>query len=192
MRARPLVLAMSAGAAVMLTAAFASAQQGPPPPDGPRGDMRQHVMEMRAERLDHLKTILQLRPDQDAAFQAFKAALTPPERPREAQRPQGELTTPQMLDRLDQHISEMKAHFDRIKSATLTFYAALSPEQQKAFDLIVRQRHMSMGGGMGPGMPFGRMDGHWDGHKDGRMGGRRNGPGGPPEDGPPPPPPPAG
>jgi hypothetical protein len=173
----------------MFTAAAASAQQSPSGQDGPRGQTRQHFMEMRGERFDRLKTMLQLRPDQDAAFQAFKAAMTPPERAPGEWRKGGaedDLTTPQMLDRREQRMAEMKARFDRTKAATLTFYAALSPQQQKAFDVISRRDRMGgdMRGGMGPGMRFRGMDGHRDG--------RRDGPGEPPEDGPPPPPPSAG
>ena len=184
MRAKSWILATSAAAGVLLAGAFAVAQDRPgPPADGPRAEFRERFQQMREHRMAELRTLLQLRPDQEAAFAAFQAAMTPPAMPHhDMDRPQGGLTTPQMLDLLAKHEADMKARMDRMSSAVLTFYAALSPEQQKAFDLIVARRHMH-GFGMGMGghdMEGHHMDGHgMDGHH--RMG--------PPPGGQPPPPP---
>ena len=170
MRARSWIPASTAAAVALLSAAFAVAQTPPgPPADGPRAE---RLQQMREHRMAALEALLQLRPDQEAAFAAFKAALTPPDgRRRETERPPGELTTPQMLERRAMREAEMKARMDRISSAILTFYAALSPEQQKAFDTIAREHRMH-----GPGMGGMGMDGR-------HMGDRHM-------MGPPPPPPP--
>ena len=183
MSVKSLIFASSVAATVLLAGAFAVAQ------DAPKGDGRwaEHHQAMRAHMSGELRAILQIRPDQEAAFTTFQAALTPPPRPAEpAERPREDLTTPQIIDMHARHEAERKAHADRVSSAVLTFYGALSPAQQKAFDVVMRRHAMhgpGMMGGMGRGMRGPGMDGHdRDGH--GMDGHRMMGP--------PPPPPPAG
>ena len=71
------------------------------------------------------------------------------------------LTTPERIDKAkalrNQHMAEMNAASDKRGEATKTFYAVLTPEQQKVFD-AASARHLgprgNMGGpraGMGPG-----------------------------------------
>ncbi len=140
----------------------ADAQMGPPPPrDGagmhgemgsPSPEMEKRMAEHRAQMARDMHVILRLRPDQESAWQAFEAAMGPPPRPA---RPPGMAdgapsTTPQRLDRMDKMMGEMQARHARVESATRTFYAALSPDQQQVFDALERLRgpHMGRPGGM--------------------------------------------
>ncbi len=111
------------------------------------------------ERARALRAVLQLRPDQEQAFAAFQAAMTP-KRPEgrwgEGPGPGGAMTTPQRLDRglerMQAHLEEARARAAAVKS----FYAVLTPEQQRAFDALGRM-HGEGGwrgrGRMGPGGP---------------------------------------
>jgi protein CpxP len=156
MRLQSRGLALMAAAVLTLsTAALAVAQDAPPPPgpsspgmppmaddgpggpDGPRMMMRHHRMDPEA-RAQHLRDVLQLRPDQDAALKAYLAATGPKDWSRDGSKaanvdgPPKTLTTPERLDRETEHLARAKARID----ATRAFYAALSPSQKKAFDVL--------------------------------------------------------
>jgi hypothetical protein len=57
------------------------------------------------------------------------------------------LTTPERIDRMRAMRTTRNAEMDRRADATKTFYAALSPQQKKLFDVITEQRFA--GGGQG-------------------------------------------
>jgi len=141
----------------------------PPAPDAPHraGAERMHEMmeKHRQAMAADLHAILNIRPDQEQAFAAFQAAMAPPPRPdRGARRGEGKdwaaqnesMTTPQRLDRMLARMDERAAMMRKRIEATKTFYAALSPQQQQAFDALMRlrgghgERGMSHGWG-GPG-----------------------------------------
>ena len=171
MRPRSIIAAVSA-ASLLVVGAIAVAQDHPGMPPGHMQQMQQH----HARMLGDLHAVLQIRPDQEAAFKAFQDSMTPPPAPAEARAmPPGDITTPQMFAMIDQHEAAMKAHLDSHKAAILALYGVLSPDQKKAFDAVMRQHiHGMMGGmhGMGMGhMGMGRMGGM------GHMG--MGGPGGP-------------
>ena len=166
MIARPLS-ALALAAAVALPA-VAAAQAGPPPAGQPHAQgrgMGEAMMQRReARRLQALHDVLEIRADQESAFQAFAAALQPQhsEQPPETTPPQqdmGALTTPERLDRMARmmadHEARRRARFDRVSGAVRTLYAALSPEQKRAFDALPAL--------MGPGFGLGGHMGH-DGH----------------------------
>jgi len=96
--------------------------------------MKQH----RAERLSALKEKLKLTPAQEGAWNSFAASRQPPARsPEQARMDRAEfakLTTPQRLDRMQARQAERSAMFTQRADATRSFYAALTPEQQKTFD----------------------------------------------------------
>ena len=122
------------------------------------------MMHGGAGRAEHMKALLQLRPDQEPALRAFIDAARP-SGDRMGRRGEREdfraLSTPERLDRARARMVERMAAFDRRAAATKRFYAQLSPSQQKAFDAI------------GPrGGPGGRGDHHGGG-------GFRHGPDGP-------------
>jgi len=106
-----------------------------------RMDPAQRLERMKAfhaKRLAALKDKLQLSPGQEAAWSAFTGANQPA-----GQRPEGQrmtradfakLTTPQRLERMQARQAERSEMFAKRAEATKTFYAALTPEQQKTFD----------------------------------------------------------
>ncbi|VTU12773.1 hypothetical protein SRS16CHR_00012 [Variovorax sp. SRS16] len=93
----------------------------------------------RAKRMADLKLVLQITPAQESAWQSFTAAQQPPARPAGAARFDraefAKLTTPQRLDRIQARQAERSAMFAKRAEATRNFYAALSPVQQKIFDV---------------------------------------------------------
>lgn len=139
---RRLILSAFAVAGVLVQSAAAQpggAQSSLAPPPA----LDKAFMEARrAQMAQDIRLLLRLRPDQEAAWSAFEAALAPP--PFDARPPQppgqGDLTTPRRLDEMAARRKEMEARLDRMEAATRSFYAALSPEQQQAFDAIERLR----------------------------------------------------
>ena len=106
--------------------------------------MRHHRLDPEAQA-QHLRDVLQLRPDQEGALQAFLKAMEPPKDMPPMPDMDKPMTTPQHLDfmlaMMDRHRAEMLRHIAAVKA----FYAQLSPSQQKAFDAL----HEEMMGGMG-------------------------------------------
>ena len=147
-------------ASLLASATFAASAQTPPPSNVPpaitqaaspaQADQRAHkprdgkgferMQERRAKHLADLKTKLKLNASQESAWTAFTSATQPPTRPapgadRAAARAEFEkLTTPQRIDRMQARQAERSAHFAQRAEATKTFYAVLTPEQQKTFD----------------------------------------------------------
>ncbi|MBP7565428.1 MAG: Spy/CpxP family protein refolding chaperone [Burkholderiaceae bacterium] len=148
------------------TGAAPTAERRAPPPQGAhaggprhqmdRAEMHKRMAERHAQRAEQFKTRLQLTPQQEGAWTTFSAAMKPPARAEGAPRPQREdfakLTTPQRLDRMQQLKAERDASMARRADATRTFYAQLSPSQQKVFDLetLRAPRHGDHRGGKGP------------------------------------------
>lgn len=100
----------------------------------------ERMQEHRAAHLAQLREKLNLQASQQAAWDAFVAAttITPPTTPHTDP---STLTAPQrleqMLNRLRDHETRLAAHLQAVK----TFYAALSPEQQKIFDDNFKKHH---------------------------------------------------
>lgn len=151
------VAALSA-AAGLATATFA--QEPPPgePPPAPMAGhpewakMREHMQERAQAKAKALHDILNIAPDQEAAFQTFIASMTPPEGrgPMDGDHERDEmaaLTTPERLDKMAARMAEHQATFQRRADAIRRFYSALSPAQQRAFDAMPGM----MGGHPGPG-----------------------------------------
>lgn len=160
--ARRLALAASAVLALAASGGVALAQMPPPPPPAPpmpppppmppmepmmkgEGGMAMMHHELHgdpAAHAQHLRDVLQLRPDQDAALKTYLAA-TDPKAMMESMKPDGmggpmkeAMTTPERLDRQAAHMAQMAAAFQTRAAATKTFYAALTPSQRKAFDAL--------------------------------------------------------
>jgi periplasmic protein CpxP/Spy len=152
---------IAATAALVSAAWVAVAQDQAPPGAGspPTAEQRAAFMHDRLEaRAKALQDVLNLRPDQQAAFQAVQAAMTPPprgERHEQRDPSAAPLTTPQRLDRMADRMAKHEAEFHRRADAIKAFYAVLSPEQQRAFDALP----MMMAGGH-RGMGRGPMGGH--------------------------------
>lgn len=121
---------------------------------------------MHAERQARLKADLKITPAQEAAWNAYVARSTPTPPKAAPADDWSKLTTPQRLDRMQALKADRDAEMGKRIDATRSFYAQLTPEQQKVFD--------AQGGGFHRAGMKGehRMGGH------GRHGGRQPGMGG--------------
>lgn len=83
---------------------------------------------------------LNLRGDQRAALDAYKAAFRPDEAAARAAedvaRRLPTMTTPQRLDFTRREMDRERADFERTDAATRRFYAQLTPEQRRSFDRL--------------------------------------------------------
>lgn len=137
------LLCASAGLGLAQTAPAA----GPVTP-GPRAEAmgRHDPAKMQArmdQRLAAFKAKLQITPAQEAAWTTFTAAVKP--KPHAGMASMAathaeldKLPTPERLDRMrglhTQRMTEMNLQMDQRADATKTFYAVLTPVQQKVFD----------------------------------------------------------
>lgn len=175
--------------AVLAGGGVASAQQASAMhPEGHGWDpaaMHQRMEARRATRLKALHDVLAIRPDQEGAFSAFAAAMTPPERaPGERAKSMDDqavqaMTTPERVDRMTQRMDERMARrrdaAQRGAAAAKALYAALDPAQRRVMDALPMLRGGHDGqdahrwGGRGEGGMGGHgMDGHgMDGHDPG-------------------------
>ncbi|CAN5478889.1 hypothetical protein BH11PSE11_BH11PSE11_21590 [soil metagenome] len=91
--------------------------------------------EHRAKRLAALHDKLKLNTNQEADWTTFVTAMTPAGKPNHLDRAAWEkLTVP---ERMEKHQAMVKQRDERMAArlaATKTFYAALTPEQQKVFN----------------------------------------------------------
>ncbi|MDR3454284.1 MAG: Spy/CpxP family protein refolding chaperone [Rhodoferax sp.] len=143
-------------AGLLASAGFATMAQTPPPPApapqaGQAGPthMERHdpakwqarMAQHRAKREAELKAKLKLTPAQEGAWTSFTAAMQPPAgmghmgADRAKMRAEfAKLTTPERIDKMRAMRDQRAADMDKRAEATKTFYAALTPEQQKVFD----------------------------------------------------------
>lgn len=125
---------------------------GPAPAIQGQQSMMQHHMERQqhraAQRQARLKQILQITPGQESAWEAWIASRQAGKSFQRGQRAEfAQLTTPERIDRMRALRAARAAEADRRGDATKTFYAALAPAQQKAFDALQAQRGFKRGGG---------------------------------------------
>ena len=104
------------------------------------------AMQQRLDRhMADLKQSLQLTPAQEPAWNQFTSAMrpaaTPPARPDRAA--MAGMTTPQRLEQMQAMRQQHQAEMDKRTAAVRSFYATLTPEQQKRFDA---QTARAMGG----------------------------------------------
>lgn len=101
------------------------------------------MQQKRAAHMAELKAKLNLNGAQEDTWTQFVAAMQPPtdagmKMNRENRQKMHEewktLTTPQRIDRMTAMKAERDAQMRKRTDATLTFYIALSPEQQQVFD----------------------------------------------------------
>jgi hypothetical protein len=148
----------------------AARAEPPPPPAGPGamggatwapGSQVRHEMRETA-RLKALHDALNIRPDQESAFQAFAASMRPgdrgpgPEGMEHRSPDTAGMTTPERLDAMarmmDEHMARMRDRFQRHATAVKALYAVLNPEQRRTLDALPDL----VGHGMGMGMAMGR------------------------------------
>ena len=113
-----------------------------------------------------LKAALKLTPAQEGAWTTFTGAMKPPANML-SKHPDfdalAKLPTPERIDKMNvlhtQHVADMNAAMAQRGDATKAFYATLTPEQQKVFDVSTAphgDRAGRMGGmrqGKGPVQP---------------------------------------
>ncbi len=101
------------------------------------------MQEIMAKRQAELKAKLKLTAIQDGAWASYVAAMQPPADMGSRMNPENrkkmhdemeKLTTPERIDRMNAMKAQRDADLAKRGAATKTFYAALSPEQQKVFD----------------------------------------------------------
>lgn len=180
---RPL-MGYLAGAAFALCATAALAQAAAPAaPPAPTASDHEHGQRIERrvimrdggdghhhmDQAEHLRTMLQLKPSQEAALTAYLAAVRPDhhhetvvEMSNHGDAPK---TTTQRLAEMETHLNEQVAQGKARIEATRKFYDQLEPSQKKVFDELP----MLMIGPMGPMMPMGgnmrvmvNMDGHME------------------------------
>ncbi|RYX95415.1 MAG: hypothetical protein EOO28_11680 [Comamonadaceae bacterium] len=143
---------------------FAAIAQTPPTAPAPGANPPAHAHpHMRGERRDpakfkehmakrqaELKAKLNITPAQEGAWTAFTSSMQPPANrpPRPSREEFAKLTTPERIDRMQAMKTERDARMAQRATATKTFYAALSPDQQKVFDANTMRPHH--GGHHGP------------------------------------------
>ena len=157
-------LLATAGASAMAEGPTTTAPTSPAAAAGPHGSHRmmgRHdpaaMQAWMAKRQAEMKAKLKITAAQEGAWTSFTAAMQPParmmgERPTAGQPAElDKLSTPERIDKMramrTQRMTEMNAEMDKRGEATKTFYAALSPEQQKIFD--AEHRKMGRHGGAG-------------------------------------------
>ena len=96
----------------------------------------ERMQKRMAERQAQLKETLKITPAQEAAWNAFVArtAHEPRAMKAGAREDWSKLTTPERLDKMQALKAERDAQMAKRIDATKSFYAALTPEQQKVFD----------------------------------------------------------
>jgi len=102
---------------------------------------------------EHLRTMLQLKPGQEAALTAYLAAVKPARHAEhivEMSDRHDAKTTTQRLAEMEAHMAEQAAQGHARIEATRKFYDQLEPSQKKVFD----QMPMFMMGPIGPMMPM--------------------------------------
>ncbi|MCD5360483.1 Spy/CpxP family protein refolding chaperone [Chromobacterium aquaticum] len=133
---KPMLIAtlLAAGVAGSALAADDAPSQNPMPMMGKGRHMDPAQREaMAARHLQALHDQLKLQAKQEAAWKTYTESMKPGERAMPP-KPQAGETAPQrmerMLDMMKQHQDGMQKRLDALK----TFYAQLTPEQQKVMD----------------------------------------------------------
>jgi protein CpxP len=99
------------------------------------GRSPEKMRERMAKHQAKLHDLLKLTPAQEGAWKTFTASMTPPaqgKRPDHAE--WAKLSAPARADKMLAMTKEREVHMAAHIAAMKTFYAALTPEQQKVFD----------------------------------------------------------
>ena len=145
---KPLLLAaLLAGAGISANAMMGDQHAGPMGQHHRMDPAKMHAMMVKRQAA--LKSSLKLGAAQEGAWNAYVASMQPPAGmgPGNRQKMHDEmakLTTPERIDRMTAMKAQRDAEMTKRHEATKTFYATLTPEQQKVFDT------QAMGGGHGP------------------------------------------
>ena len=142
-----------AGLSLALISSAALAQSAPPPPPPPGApamgghEWRHRDWAAESEHMQtHLRQALQLRPDQDGALKTFVEAMRPPEPEgmmggehkmgADHKMGEGPVSAPEAMERRLSFARKRLEVAEKRVAAVKAFYAALTPAQQKAFDVM--------------------------------------------------------
>lgn len=114
------------------------------------GERHARMAERHQQRLDQLKTRLQLTPQQESAWLAYVARTGPQTHGQPAaqrgERPDlASMTTPQRIEHMKAWQADRQARQQQRMEATLSFYQALTPNQQQVFDQFTLPGFMRTG-----------------------------------------------
>lgn len=133
-----IVAAILAGiAGVSATAIAQSGHQHQGMGAGKSADHMAQMMQRHGEHQTQLKSALKITASQEAAWTAYVAGTAPNPggmKAPVAQEDWAKLTTPQRMEKMQAFRAERDAVMTKRMDAVKTFYAALTPEQQKVFD----------------------------------------------------------
>jgi periplasmic protein CpxP/Spy len=102
-----------------------------------RAERMEQMVKRHAEHQTQLKSALKITASQEAAWNAYVAGTAPnppANAPGMAREDWSKLSTPQRLDKMQAFRAERDAAMAKRIETVKTFYAALTPEQQKVFD----------------------------------------------------------
>lgn len=151
---KALHISLSTATLLLALGGSAMAQSTPAHPatnaDAPHGHThkaREHMGARHGQHLAQLKTQLRLGSEQEAAWNAFAQAMTPPAHGAGRAEPvaMDKLSTPERIDQMLAMHAQRDAEMKQRAQATKTFYASLNAEQQKTFDAQTA-RFMKKGG----------------------------------------------
>lgn len=124
--------------------------------DAPRADraekmsmMKERHAERMSGRFDALAERLQLREDQQPAWQAFRAGVSDDAQARPQAQREPAASAPERMQRMEQAMEARLEHVRRMRGLTEDLYAVLDEEQRKLFD---QQRHAGRDRAHGHGM----------------------------------------
>jgi hypothetical protein len=140
---KSILTGLAAGALTAVLHAGAFAAQSDKNPDD-QGKPQHHMMDQDheakfrehfAKRTAELHDKLKLNANQEAAWKTYIAAITPPPRPPRPDHAEWKnLSAPERMERMLNHMKEAEGRMSNALAATKTFYATLTPEQQKIFN----------------------------------------------------------
>lgn len=118
-----------------------------------RAERHAKMAERRAKRQQELHAALKLSASQEQAWTAFVASTKPAEHAKRGDRRAefAKLTAPQRMEKMIERQKERTAKMESRLAAIKTFYAVLTPEQQKVFDQKAMRGHRFHRGGHGHG-----------------------------------------
>lgn len=142
-----------------------------PPAAGDHDRWADHMRERAEAKARALHDILNIRPDQETAFQALTETMPGSHHEHGAMvmdsdhDEMGAMTMPDRMDRMAAHMADKQTEFQHHADAVKRLYGQLGPEQRRAFD-AVGSMMMSGGGHHGMGGHMGHMGGEgMEGHE---------------------------
>ena len=136
--------------------------QHPRAAHAPTADQRAQFEAKRAEfaakRVARLHDELMITPAQEGAWKTFTASMKPPARPQQADHAAWDkLTAPQRMAKMIDLQKQRTTFMEQRLGAINSFYAVLTPEQKKVFDMkAARLQGRMEGHGMRGGWGHGR------------------------------------